>query len=325
MSVAVQQPLDFAPVELRAHGLRDAHSFPLVGSRTAEGVRSWRMPASPQTWGYPLVEWSRTGNSYAALGFDCDSREAVELGAACAMGSGDLPTPNVFATRKASGHAQVFYLLDRPVHRGDQARAKPLAYLARVAEFYRATLGADSGYTGVLSSNPTHTDYLTSYPKAEPYALGDLAAVIPKGWRVPRPATTAEGRNVELFRALCRRGLRDTDRQLEAWANSYNDGFVRPLDAAEVRGVLRSVYRYRARWREQGHQRSFLFRQSARGRKSGKVRLASVADRDRFIVARLQAGESQLAVARAFGVSQSAVSRAKVRSYARTNTGSGRS
>ena len=53
MSVAVQQPLDFAPVELRAHGLRDAHSFPLVGSRTAEGVRSWRMPASPQTWGYP--------------------------------------------------------------------------------------------------------------------------------------------------------------------------------------------------------------------------------------------------------------------------------
>ena len=107
MSVAVQQPLDFAPVELRAHGLRDAHSFPLVGSRTAEGVRSWRMPASPQTWGYPLVEWSRTGNSYAPLGFDCDSREAVELGAACAMGSGDLPTPNVFATRKASGHAQV--------------------------------------------------------------------------------------------------------------------------------------------------------------------------------------------------------------------------
>ena len=88
MSVAVQQPLDFAPVELRAHGLRDAHSFPLVGSRTAEGVRSWRMPASPQTWGYPLVEWSRTGNSYAALGFDCDSREAVELGGGVCDGLG---------------------------------------------------------------------------------------------------------------------------------------------------------------------------------------------------------------------------------------------
>ena len=32
MSVPVQQPLDFAPVELRAHGLRDAH-MPLRGLR----------------------------------------------------------------------------------------------------------------------------------------------------------------------------------------------------------------------------------------------------------------------------------------------------
>ena len=63
------------------------------------------------------------------------------------MGAGDLPTPNVYATRTASGHAQVFYLLDHPVHRGEQARAKPLTYLARVSEFYRATLGADPGYT----------------------------------------------------------------------------------------------------------------------------------------------------------------------------------
>ena len=38
---------------------------------------------------------------------------------------------------------------------------------------------------------------------------------------------------------------------------------------AEVRGVWRSVCRYRARWRTQGHQRAFLFRQAARGRKGG--------------------------------------------------------
>ena len=111
MSVAIQQPLDFAPVELRAHGLRDAHSFPLVGTRTAAGVRSWRMEASPRTWAWPLVEWTRTGNSFAALGFDCDSRDAVERAAACAMGAGDLPTPNAYATRPASGHVQVFWAL----------------------------------------------------------------------------------------------------------------------------------------------------------------------------------------------------------------------
>ena len=181
----ISQPLLFAPSELIACGLRDAHTKPLVGKRTESGVRSWRTSPA-RAWAWPLVEWSRTGNSYAAIGFDCDSREAVELAAASCMGAGDLPTPNVYAARTASGHAQVFYLLDRPVHRGEHARAKPLTYLARVSEFYRATLGADPGYCGVLSSNPVHADYQASYPRADPYALGDLASWIPKGWRVPR-------------------------------------------------------------------------------------------------------------------------------------------
>ena len=264
-----QQPLLFAPSELIACGLRDAHTYPLVGTRTPQGVRSWRMAASPETWNYQLVEWSRTGNTYAALGFDCDSRDAVERAAAYCMGGGDLPTPNICATRTASGHTQVFYLLNRPVHRGEHARAQPLAYLGRIAEYYRATLGADSGYTGVLSSNPVHGAYETSYPRTEPYALAPLASVIPKGWRVPRPATTAEGRNVELFRALCKRGLRDTDRQIEAWAHTYNEGFVRPLDAAEVRGIIRSVGRYRARWRDGGHTQTWLWKQAARAREGG--------------------------------------------------------
>ena len=306
------QPLLFAPSELLACGLRAAHSYPLVGKRTKSGVRSWRTSPA-RAWGYPLVEWSRSGNSYAALGFDCDTREAVELAAASCMGGGDLPTPNVVATRTASGHVQVFWLLDRPVHRGAHARAKPLTYLGRVAEYYRATLGADPGYTGVLSSNPVHNDYATSYPRVEPYALDDLAMVIPKDWRIPRPATTAEGRNSELFNALCRRGLRDTDREIESYANIYNDKFVPPMGVAELRGTIKSVHRYRVKWRAQGHTQTWLWKQAARGRLSGVVRLANVADRDRFIVARLQAGESQRAVARAVGVSKWTVQTASAR------------
>ena len=272
-NVHPHQALLFAPSELRACGLRDAHTQPLVGKRTAAGVRSWRT-SPPRAWAWPLVEWNRTGNSYAAIGFDCDSRDAVERAAASCMGGGDLPTPNVYATRTASGHAQIFYLLDRPVHRGEHARARPLQYLARVSEFYRATLGADEGHTGVLSSNPVHGDYQTSYPRDEPYALVDLASVIPKGWRVPRPATTGEGRNCELFTALCKRGLRDTDRQLEAYAHTHNGQFSPALDAAEVRGILKSVLRYRDRWRSHGHQQAFLWRQASRGRRSGVARRA---------------------------------------------------
>ena len=275
-----QQPLPllFAPSELLACGLRAAHTYPLVGTRTPQGVRSWRMAASPETWNYQLVEWSRTGNSYAALGFDCDSRDAVERAAASCMGAGDLPTPNICATRTASGHAQVFYLLDRPVHRGAHARAQPITYLGRIAEYYRATLGADAGYMGVLSSNPVHSDYETSYPRTEPYALADLARVIPKRWRIPRVPTTGEGKNCRLFAALCKLALGCSDDGLLTWARKLNSEFDPHLPDGEVRGVWKSVCRYRVKWRTNGHQQAWLWKQAARGRKggtaSGVVRLS---------------------------------------------------
>ena len=226
----LHQPLLFAPSELLACGLRDAHSYPQVGIRTPDGdVRSWRMAASPETWNYQLVEWLRTGNSYAALGFDCDSRESVERAAASCMGAGDLPTPNVYSTRTASGHAQVFYLLERPVYRGERARAKPLSYLGRVSEYYRASLGADPGYRGVLASNPVHDDYQTSYPRTEPYTLDQLAGAIPKGWRVPHVPTTGEGKNCSLFAALCKLALGGSDEGLLTWARSLNREFDSPF------------------------------------------------------------------------------------------------
>ena len=128
------------------------------------------------------------------------------------MGAGDLPTPNVYATRTATGHAQIFYLLDRPVHRGDHARAKPLRLLARSSEYYRATFGSDTGYTSVLSSNPVHGNYQTSYPRSDPYTLADLGFM--DSQRLARAASgdhTAEGRNNELFAALCKLALRCSD------------------------------------------------------------------------------------------------------------------
>ena len=82
------QQLLFAPSELLACGLRAAHPFPLVGKRTTDGIESWRMPAGERAWSWPLIEWTRAGSSYAAIGFDCDSREAVERVAASCMGAG---------------------------------------------------------------------------------------------------------------------------------------------------------------------------------------------------------------------------------------------
>ena len=125
---------------------------------------------------------------------------------------------------------------------------------------------------GVLAYNPVHSDYATVYPRSEPYDLAELARALPAHWRRPsKPAdlATAPGRNCALFAALCKLALGGSDEGLLTWARTLNREFSVPLADAEVRGVWRSVCRYRARWRAQGHQQAFLFRQAARGRKGG--------------------------------------------------------
>ena len=269
----LHQPLLFAPSELLACGLRDAHHHPLVGVRTEDGVRSWR--TSPATaWEHPLVEWARTANSYCSLVLDCDSRESQELAWAVEAGYGDLPRPNIASMRSASGHLHLAWNLRIPVHRGAASRPRPLAALGRIAEYYALTLRSDRGYVGVLAYNPIHSDYATVYPRCEPYDLGELARALPAHWRRPtRPAdfATAPGRNCYLFAALCKLALGGSDEGVLTWGRTLNGEFVTPLPDSEVRGTWRSVCRYRARWRVHGHQQAWLWKQAARGRKGGLI------------------------------------------------------
>ena len=269
----LHQPLLFAPSELLACGLRDAHHHPLVGVRTEDGMRTWRTSPA-MAWEHPLVEWARTATSYCSIVLDCDSRESQELACAVEAGYGDLPRPNVAAQRASSGHLHLGWNLKTPVHRGAASRPRPLAALGRIAEYYAVTLRSDRGYVGVLAYNPIHSDYATVYPRTDPYDLAELARALPDNWRRPsKPAdlATAPGRNCALFAALCKLALGGSDEGLLTWARTLNREFSVPLADAEVRGVWRSVCRYRARWRVQGHQQGWLWKQAARGRKGGLI------------------------------------------------------
>ena len=298
--------------------MADAHHFPLVGERAPGGIRSWReLPES--AWSRELVEFSRTGSSYTAVALDLDTDVALERIATSAVGLGPLPIPNVLSSRLASGHQHAFYFLKTPVHRGATARAHPLRYLARVCEYFRSVSAADPGYAGVLSYNAVHGTQSTTYPRVEPYELGELARPIPRGWRLPTVATTDAGRNWAVFMALCKRSLRDTDRELEAVAYrladearlKYPNSDLFP--DSEVREILRSVFRYRARWRVQGHAPAWIARQASLGRKSGHARRARVEERDAKILQGLALGLSQREVAAFIGVSRRTVRTAPAR------------
>lgn len=317
-------PLECVPRQFVEHGLREAHTHPLVGHRFDDGFRAWRLPAE-KAWRaeapFDEIEWPRTGTSFAALALDCDTRRSIELAHACAMNAQPLPTPNLTLIRRGRETLHAAWFLARPVLRGKGARAAPLTMFARISEYYRLTLEADAGYVGVLSHNPLSRAYESCWLRCEPYTLGELARAIPPQWRRPPKPTTAPGRNSALFEALMREAGRDVlDDNMIAHLGVYlNSQFDVPLPDREVEGIIQSILRnYRRRWRAGAwHSPRFKGRQRARGRRarnqvdagraSGAARRARNADRDKRILARLAAGASTRAVAALEGISQSRV------------------
>ena len=301
MALAAQRHLDFVPDPVRAHGLRAAHVYPLVGRRTGPGKTFWsgRVPAN-RAWDFGYIVLEDAGATWATMTFDCDNRQAM------AAGLGDLPPYSWIVRTRRGGHVSwalavpvgkhqaaraapeaylsavtdtyswivrtrrgghVSWALAVPVGKHRAARAAPEAYLSAVAEYYHHALGADPAFGG-LSRNPAHPKADTVWGRRKPYSLDQLAKVIPFNWRKPRIAQTGIGRNRDLFMATCR-----GDRGMSAltMAHALNrdvaDVYGRePLPDSEVAGIARSVERYRRKWERQGHKSTWLARQAARAR-----------------------------------------------------------
>ena len=310
-----QLALDFAPAQVRSHGLRDAHTYPQVARRKGA---SFRVPAS-QAWVFAYLEL-RAGNSWPLMGFDCDVPSAVVDALYWNHHGGDgpaLPRPNMVVERRSNSHSHVSYFLAKPVHRGANAREAPLRLLARISEFYRQALGADPGYNGVLTHNPMrsahrHGGFLTHWGRKQPYSLGELSEVIPKGWRLPVKPTTEAGRNCALFVALMKwaGSPANIGREVLAVARAMNDGLDVPLGDSEVAGLAKSVERYRRSWIAKGRFYTEAEREAwgrSLGLQGGVVRRASKVHRDVRIVEGHRAGFSTRKLARRFKLTQQGI------------------
>ena len=135
--------LDYAPPQVRKHGLRDAHWTPLAG--WYRGGPSFRTTAQ-LAWRFPLLELDRTANSYAAIGLDVDGRENV-ISFMDAVLNRRFPEPNFVVERHVSGNIQAHFCLATPIHRGPGARERPIRALVRVSEYLVEAARADHGYT----------------------------------------------------------------------------------------------------------------------------------------------------------------------------------
>ena len=273
--------IDFAPPKVRRHGLQEAHTHPLVSlgkDAGGEWHSSFRVPAA-RAWGFPELEYGRTGNSIPALLFDMDGDPTDWL--VDVLGP-DCPRPNWITWRKANLHAHVCYTLERPVLMGEHAKPTPQAWLARIGEYMAARLKADAAYSAALAHNPmskaSRGRYSTDWLRQEPYSLAELAAFVPKGWRRPiAQPRTVYGRNDTLFRAGMKWSGKPANwgkwSALETHLWAMNAGFIEPLNARELGGIVKSVIRYQRRNLASGQQQEMFSRiQAARGRKSGAAR-----------------------------------------------------
>jgi hypothetical protein len=183
-------------------------------------------------------------------------------------------------------------------------RQAPLRYLCAIEAAYRAALGADQGYSGLLTKNPFHERWKVLWGPPGFYTLAELAECVDLSKHIPKRGRNPEeiglGRNCTLFDELSKRWAYKKIREYKplgvpgwnpwmaacyAWALERNGDFPKPLDGREVWHIAKSVGKWTwrhmslegwRRWVAKTHNSEI---QAKRGRKggvaSGAVRLAA--------------------------------------------------
>ena len=228
----------------------------------------------------------------ACLVFDVDSSDGYE-----AWKDAGLPAPNWITFNPKNSHAHYGYYLEAVVARTCAAKQKPLRYLAAIEHVLAKRLGADMGYAGLITKNPTHSDWLTVWHQIEPYSLDYLAEFCPDAdlaaySRRSRKEVGGLGRNVTVFdnvREWAYSSVRAYWRPngYEAWADAVRsacesaNAFGReqggPLPVSEIRATAKSIARWVWRNLTPSTFADYVVRthtteiQAARGAKGGKV------------------------------------------------------
>jgi hypothetical protein len=228
----------------------------------------------------------------ASLVFDLDKPDSYH-----AWQDAGLPAPHWISVNRTNGHAHIGYMLAAPVARTSAARQKPLRYLAAIEHVLAKRLGADMGYSGLITKNPTHSDWLTVWHQIEPYSLDYLAEFCPDAdlaaySRRSRKEVGGLGRNVTVFdnvREWAYSSVRAYWRPngYEAWADAVRsacesaNAFGReqggPLPVSEIKATAKSIARWVWRNLTPSTFADYVDRthtteiQAARGAKGGKV------------------------------------------------------
>ena len=191
--------------------------------------------------------------------FDIDRAEAV-----MAWYDANLPMPYWTAQTQKNGHAHICYKLEIPLCTSELASQKAISYAAKIQAGLANKLGADVGYSHLITKNPFHPDWRTTFWTERAYTLDYLADFVDLPKKLSKKQEVSGlGRNCTLFdtvRKWAYTAVRDYlhhhssltwEKAVLTHLEALNGEFQEPLPYSEIKATAKSIANYC--WRKFSH------------------------------------------------------------------------
>ena len=192
----------------------------------------------------------------------------------------NLPMPYWTAQTQKNGHAHICYKLEIPLCTSEFGSQKAIAYASKIQVGLANKLGADVGYSHLITKNPFHKDWRVTFWTEQAYTLDYLADFV----ELPKKLNKNQevlglGRNCTLFdtvRKWAYKAIRaHRGGTFDVWlgevlkqCKNVNNAFLEPLLYSEVRATAKSIAIYC--WKKDAYcYQEFIDRQIRKGRLGG--------------------------------------------------------
>lgn len=204
--------------------------------------------------------------------FDIDRPEAV-----MAWHDENLPMPYWTAQTKKNGHAHICYKLEIPLCTSEFGSQKAIAYASKIQAGLANKLGADVGYSHLITKNPFHKDWRIEFWTEQAYTLDYLADFVDLPKKLSKKQEQLGlGRNCTLFNTV-RKWAYEAIREhrsgvYDIWytevlkcCHEANNTFLQPLPFSEIKATAKSIAIYC--WKNDAYcYQEFIERQRIKGK-----------------------------------------------------------
>ena len=204
----------------------------------------------------------------------------------------NLPAPYWTTQNPENGHAHICYKLEIPLHTSEFSSIKAIKYAQAVYYAYALKMGADLSYSQLITKNPLHPQWRTTYWTKQAYSLDYLADFIDLPKKLPKKLEVVGlGRNVTMFekgRKWAYTAIRDYmhhhsssvwEHAVKTHLEAINSTFEPPLPYSEVKATAKSIARWVWQRFSYGEFSAIQAKRGAKGgKKGGIVRSAKYAE-----------------------------------------------